>query len=234
MISNVLIADFNNHSMNIPLFITLGSKTVEPKTLVDSGAGGIFINATFAKKHGFPTLPTPYPIPTYNADGTLSSHGNITRYTWAWTQFGDQKHLLKYLVTSLGDQDVILGLDWLRKYNPSIDWTSGEIKFIRRTYTPEMRFKQLHIMRLVSKFAPPEVMNPHPPITIEEVQDESLLAQSEHPNDPTVLLEPTLDDESPSSLNPPTPHNTPANGPAEEEEGKEEEEEEEPSIEDRL
>jgi hypothetical protein len=33
-----------------------------------------------------------------------------------------------FAVTSLGKQDVILGLTWLREHNPKIDWETAEVK----------------------------------------------------------------------------------------------------------
>jgi hypothetical protein len=33
-----------------------------------------------------------------------------------------------FLVTDLGSEDIILGLPWLRKVNPTIDWDFGEIE----------------------------------------------------------------------------------------------------------
>jgi hypothetical protein len=35
------------------------------------------------------------------------------------------------LIIGLGKQDVILGLTWLRKHNPEVNWKSGEVKMSR-------------------------------------------------------------------------------------------------------
>jgi len=36
-----------------------------------------------------------------------------------------------FAVTGLGKQDIILGLTWLQKHNPDVDWALGEVKMSR-------------------------------------------------------------------------------------------------------
>ena len=47
--------------------------------------------------------------------------------------------LLEFLVTDLGNEDVILELPWLRWVNPNIDWKEGRIQ------VPEKRRKGMTI-----------------------------------------------------------------------------------------
>src|SRR6202000_2849629 len=42
-------------------------------------------------------------------------------------QVEDHSEILRFLITDLGKDDLILGLPWLRKHNPSVDWEQGEI-----------------------------------------------------------------------------------------------------------
>lgn len=44
--------------------------------------------------------------------------------------------LLEYLVTNLGSDNVILGLPWLRKVNPDIDWKKGRLATPPTSETP--------------------------------------------------------------------------------------------------
>uniref|UniRef100_A0A0W0F9G5 Pro-pol protein n=1 Tax=Moniliophthora roreri TaxID=221103 RepID=A0A0W0F9G5_MONRR len=39
-----------------------------------------------------------------------------------------------FLLSGLGKEDVILGLPWLQKYNPDVNWKSGEITFRSNQY----------------------------------------------------------------------------------------------------
>jgi len=50
------------------------------EALLDSGAGGLFIDATFAKKNEFTLCDLPEPLNAYNMDGTLNKKGTITSY----------------------------------------------------------------------------------------------------------------------------------------------------------
>ena len=97
-------------------------QTVSTKALIDSGADGQFINTKFAIKHRIPMTPLPRPIPVLNVDGTPNHQGIITHFTWRWIQMGSKQFTCRFLVTSLGKEDIILGLPWLKRYNPSIDW----------------------------------------------------------------------------------------------------------------
>lgn len=126
-ISHVLVAEVNGQSMRIPLSITQRKKTVEPKALIDSEAGGVFMDINYVKKQGLITTNMIKPLPVYNVDGTPNARGPITECVWAMTKLGRKSHLVKYFVTALGDQDVILGLSWLRQYNPLVNWKKGTI-----------------------------------------------------------------------------------------------------------
>ena len=64
----------------------------------------------------------PQPIPVLNVDGTNNANGTITHYTWRSFTLGRKRLTARMLVTSLGKEDIILGLPWLQKHNPSIDW----------------------------------------------------------------------------------------------------------------
>ena len=85
-ISSVLVAEMGNNSIHITLPIesktTEGNKTVENPVLLDTGAGGIFMNKSYAKKHNIEVYKLNTPIIPHNVDGTLNQAGKITHYTW--------------------------------------------------------------------------------------------------------------------------------------------------------
>ena len=64
--------------MRIPLSITTGLKPIETTGLVDSSAGGEFINAKFAKKHAFSLEPLLELLSIFNTDGTRNWRGDVT------------------------------------------------------------------------------------------------------------------------------------------------------------
>jgi hypothetical protein len=71
-IEHVQVAQIEKNMMAIDILIlgeSLGQKkSVETTTLLDTGAGGKFIDQ--------------YPIEVFNVDGTPNKQGTITKYTW--------------------------------------------------------------------------------------------------------------------------------------------------------
>jgi len=78
-ISTVLVANMGKQSMTLTTPImcktTRENKTVEARILLDTGAGGLFMNSTYAKKHNFLLYPLKQPITPWNVDGTPNSQG---------------------------------------------------------------------------------------------------------------------------------------------------------------
>lgn len=68
------------------------------------------------------------PIPLYNIDGTLNKDGSISEVAVLQMQIGDHIKKTVFTVTDIGPEDVIVGLDWLCKHNPEIDWETGSFK----------------------------------------------------------------------------------------------------------
>ena len=54
-ISSVLLATLKNQSMCLPIRVAEGKeRIIETEALLDSGAGGMFIDQNFAKENGLP------------------------------------------------------------------------------------------------------------------------------------------------------------------------------------
>ncbi|KAI5116176.1 hypothetical protein M0805_006871 [Coniferiporia weirii] len=119
--------------MKIPITIIVRDQNVSTNALIDSGAEGKFIDAKFVIKHRIPTKPLTHPIHVRNVDGTPNQHRTITRFTWRLIKIGGRSIMTTFLVTSLGKEDVILGLPWLKRHNPAIDWTAGTISINKVT-----------------------------------------------------------------------------------------------------
>jgi hypothetical protein len=124
-IYSVTIANISRNSISVP--INIGSSKQIVETLIDSGAGGLFIDQNFAKNFKINYLDKP--VKAYNMDGTKNKQGMINAYINLEFKLGDQKFNKHFYVTGLGKQRIILGFPWLHKYNPIIDWKKGEITF---------------------------------------------------------------------------------------------------------
>jgi len=60
VVSSVLVAQVEKESMHLPTQLqTDNSETVETNMLLDSGAGGVFIDENFARKQKYHLTPLP-------------------------------------------------------------------------------------------------------------------------------------------------------------------------------
>jgi hypothetical protein len=65
-----------------------------------------------------------------NVDGTRNAAGKIEYETRIQYAIGDQEFDEWFLVTSLGDQKMILGMPWLESHNPRINWKRKTIELV--------------------------------------------------------------------------------------------------------
>ena len=113
-ISSVFLATLKNQSMSLPIRVAEGKeRIVETEVLLNSGAGGMFIDQNFAKENGLLMKPLAKPILARNVDGTLNKNGTITHYTTTDLLVSDQTTKTRLLVSGLGKEIIILGLPWL-------------------------------------------------------------------------------------------------------------------------
>ena len=116
-------------------------QNVETLALIDSGAGGRFINWKYAEWLGLPIQTLERPIMARNIDGTLNKTGTITSYVDLTVKIDGWIMDIQLLVTGLGNQKIILGFPWLNKHNPDINWKTREFKW--RSLRP-LKVKRYH------------------------------------------------------------------------------------------
>ena len=110
--------------------ITLvGDKNVKTLALIDSGAGGKFINQNFVRKEKLEIKDLENPLVVYNVDGTLNKMGTIRKYVDLSLIINRRRIMERFLVTGLGKLKVILGFPWLNEQNPVINWKLGMVSF---------------------------------------------------------------------------------------------------------
>lgn len=119
----------DNKSILLPSYLVSDGRKVVCIALVDSGCTGMaFVDFAFATRNRLPMTKMGRKRPLYLADGVLSS----------WIEFeittelviGDHREMITFFVTSLAqDNPVILGLPWLRKHNPRVDWANLQLEF---------------------------------------------------------------------------------------------------------
>ena len=130
-----LIREIDPHSPHFRINVTVKGQNHQEETaaMIDSGATALFIGHDFARTQQVRTFALRKPIEVYNIDGTLNRAGSISRFAQLELTVGPTKRYMDFLVTDLGGEKIILGLPWLRKMNPQIDWTQGQVKLPRPT-----------------------------------------------------------------------------------------------------
>lgn len=98
-------------------------------TLIDCGCTAFgFIDNQIARDHDLPRYSLPKPRVVYLADGKTA--GQITEYVVTPMAIGSHEELTFFFVTTLGpDNPAILGIPWLQRHNPLIEWASLELMF---------------------------------------------------------------------------------------------------------
>ena len=158
----------SRNTLSIPITIATSGKTVETLVLIDSGAGGKFIDQNYAKNFTVHKLDNP--VKVFNVDGTENKRGTIKYYVDLEITVGKRKLNERLLVTGLGKQKIILGFPWLREQNPMINWKTGKIEWEKRK--PNMK-KIIELTR--KRYGLLKSTTPIPSIQkafIEEIPDE--------------------------------------------------------------
>ena len=109
-IHTVLVAQtLNKNSLFIPVALESGRKTVKTLGLIDSGAGGKFIDQNFAKEEKLETKNLENPLVVYNVDGTLNKKGTIRKYFKLPMTINGKKTLERLMLTGLGKLKICKG-----------------------------------------------------------------------------------------------------------------------------
>ena len=101
------------------------------QVLLDCRATGLFMHPRFAGKMGFNLQKLEFPIKVRNIDGTWNQVGEITHETTLILNYEFHLEWVTFKICDLGKNDVILGMTWLQKHNPEIDWDNGHVKMTR-------------------------------------------------------------------------------------------------------
>ncbi len=95
--------------------------------LVDSGATGEFIDSAFAHRAGIPLRAEKNSPSVILADGHQQAAAGVA--TSVPIRIDSYSDRLDLIATSLRGFDIILGMSWLRKYNPIVDWRGQSLSF---------------------------------------------------------------------------------------------------------
>lgn len=137
--------------------------------MVDCGATGgeAFIDDSFARDYNFALNQLPYPRTLHVVDGRTSSAGAVTHTATFELDLDGHKEQLTAFVTKLGQYNLILGMPWLRKHDPHIDWQDDYLTFNKnrcrehclRQGTHQLRVNGMKRTTQTPKLSPQKTMN---------------------------------------------------------------------------
>ena len=122
-----------------PLLCVQGTVCRQPaRILLDCGSSGDFINSAFVQRHSLITQSNSSQQVKMANGSIVSTEGELSQARLHIDSFSDSVTL-----TSLPlhcQYDVILGMPWLRRHNPQIDWQQSTIEL------REEKTKQKHVL----------------------------------------------------------------------------------------
>jgi hypothetical protein len=104
------------------------NRSIRSPAMIDSGATALFVSKRFVQRHHIICSPLPNTIALHNIDGSKNKAELLTYFARLTLTIGSWNEPTDFFVTDLGPEDIIPGLLWLKKVNPTINWDSGEME----------------------------------------------------------------------------------------------------------
>ena len=113
--------------MRVPVTLQTTQKKVPVEAFLDCGANECFVSQQFIDEYqlGVQYMKTPRKIE--NADGSPNAGGNLRYYIDLTVTTGTQSHPLRFYITDIGPDDLVLGYPWFKPTNVTPDWKNGTI-----------------------------------------------------------------------------------------------------------
>ena len=143
-------------SMKIPVSFRTAYARANKQILVDSGATDNFIYPQLIRRLVLGTQRLERSRKIWNIDRTNNKVGRIMDYVDLNVQTGKKQNKMRFLVTDLGHEDLILGYPWLATFEPKFSWANGTIDVenlpvIIRSLDWETRLTKTTIHRIMAE-----------------------------------------------------------------------------------
>ena len=119
----------DNAHLLLPIKLIFNNTTMNSYAMLDSGAMSNFIDEAFAREHSVPLSPRATPVTVYGVDGTQLAAGPIKSQVYISMSIEEHTENIAFDVTSIGSYPLILGIPWLKRHNPSLQWSEHQLTF---------------------------------------------------------------------------------------------------------
>lgn len=125
--------DLIDGQIYIPISLSNGLKKVKIQAMLDSGASSLFISPRIIQRYQLMTQKLTCPIHIHNIDQTPNVMGFITESVIVLLWLTIQKHSTNetFLIAKLGNNNAMIGIDWIKRHNPKVNWKTGTLDFTR-------------------------------------------------------------------------------------------------------
>ncbi len=151
-ISHVTVHSILKRRISIPIQVETDDITEKFTALINCWAEWLFIDKGISHKwRKCKTRPTK----VWNIDGTPNIEGMIMEQCLITFDMNG-KHMTKWFsITALGNQKIILGLPWLEKHNPDVNWQEMTLEF-QDSEKDEIKASLRSICQEIDRIAMPE------------------------------------------------------------------------------
>jgi hypothetical protein len=123
-----IVDPFSSH-LRFSVVVNGTNRSVRTLAMLDFGATAVFINKRFVSQYNILCRPLTRPIALHNIDGSINKAGSLTHFARLNMNIGSKyTEKLDFLIMDLGPEDIILGLPWLHRINPEVDWDTGTME----------------------------------------------------------------------------------------------------------
>jgi hypothetical protein len=127
----------SNKQIACPIKIQGIKKRIDLRALLDSGASDLFMNKKITNHWNLKPQRLKKAISLTNVDDSPNAIGKITQYVDATMNLNGHQTRERFYVADLGQDDIIIGIKWLKEHNPEINWITEELRFSRCKHSPE-------------------------------------------------------------------------------------------------
>ena len=114
-------------SMNVPITIKTSYNMAKVPSLVDSGATDNFIHPQTIRQLCLGTSLLDKPKKLFNVGDTQNKAGSVTRYVDLSATTNRKEQQMRFLVSDIGRESLILSYPWLAAFEPHFKWKEGTL-----------------------------------------------------------------------------------------------------------